>query len=74
MQESKVNNFFKHLIKALLTTIRFVLGFFVDAVRLLASSTKTTPADDELNNSFVGASQGHPLDRSGEMATNDQDL
>jgi hypothetical protein len=64
MQESKVNNFFKHLVKALLAAIRFVLGFFVDAVRLLASSTKTTPADDELNSSFRGGVMNH---RSGKF-------
>ena len=54
-----MNNFFKHLVKALLAAIRFVLGFFVDTVRLLASSTKTTPADDELSSSFRGGVMNH---------------
>ena len=54
-----MNNFFKHLVKALLTTIRFVLGFFVDAVRLLASSARTKSADDALNNSFRGGVMNH---------------
>ncbi|MBV2137067.1 MAG: hypothetical protein KUF79_09690 [Candidatus Thiodiazotropha sp. (ex Ctena orbiculata)] len=54
-----MNNFFKHMVKALLTTIRFVSGFVVEAVRLLASSAQTTPADDELNNSFRGGVMNH---------------
>ena len=58
-QESKVNNFFKHLVKALLAAIRFVMVFLSEAVRLLASSTQTKPADDELNNSFRGGVMNH---------------
>ena len=58
-QESKVNNFFKHLVKALLAAIRFVLVFLSEAVRLLASSTQTKPADDELNNSLRGGVMNH---------------
>lgn len=58
-QESKVNNFFKHLVKTLLAAIRFVMVFLSEAVRLLASSTQTKPADDELNNSFRGGVMNH---------------
>lgn len=54
-----MNNFFKHLVKALLAAIRFVMVFLSEAVRLLASSTQTKPADDELNNSFRGGVMNH---------------
>ncbi|MES9815713.1 MAG: hypothetical protein ABW155_03615 [Candidatus Thiodiazotropha sp.] len=59
MQESKVNNFFKHLAKVLLAAIRFVMVFLSETVRLLASSARTKPADDELNNSFRGGVMNH---------------
>jgi len=54
-----MNNFFKHLVKAILAAIRFVMEFLSEAVRLLASSARTTPADDELNNSFRGGIMNH---------------
>ena len=54
-----MNNFFNRLVKVLFAAVRFVLGFFVEAVRLLASSARTMPADDELNNSFRGGVMNH---------------
>ena len=54
-----MKHFFKRLVKVLLAAVRFVLGFFVEAVRLIASSARTTPADDELNNSFRGGVMNH---------------
>jgi hypothetical protein len=54
-----MNKFFKHLVKALLATIRFSMGLLSEAVRLLASSARTTPANDELNNSFRGGDMNH---------------
>jgi hypothetical protein len=59
MQVSKMNNFFKHLVKTLLAAIRFVMVFLSEAVGLLASSARTTPANDELNNSFRGGVMNH---------------
>ena len=59
MQVSKMNNFFKHLVKTLLAAIRFVMVFLSETVRLLASSARTKPADDELNNSFRGGVMNH---------------
>lgn len=59
MQISKMNNFFNHLVKTLLAVIRFMMAFFSEAVRLIASSVRTKPADDELNNSFRGGVMNH---------------
>ena len=59
MQVSKMNNFFKHLVKTLLAAIRFVMVFLSEAVGLLASSARTRPANDELNNSFRGGVMNH---------------
>jgi len=54
-----MNNFFKCLIGVLRAAVRFVLKFSEEAVRFLASSSQTTPADDELNNSFRGGVMNH---------------
>ena len=54
-----MNSFLKRLVGVLLAAVRLVLEFSVEAVRLLASSARTTPADDELNNSFRGGVMNH---------------
>ena len=54
-----MNNFLKRLVGVLLAAVRLVLEFSVEAVRLLASSARTTPADDELSNSFRGGVMNH---------------
>jgi len=54
-----MNNFLKRLVGILLAAVRLVLEFSVEAVRLLASSARTTPGDDELNNSFRGGVMNH---------------
>ena len=49
-----MNNFLKRLVGVLLAAVRLVLEFSVEAVRLLASSARTTPADDDLSSSIRG--------------------
>lgn len=58
-----MNNSFKCLIGVLLAAVRFVLKFSVDAIRFLASSSQTAPADDELNNSFCGGVMNHRTEK-----------
>lgn len=43
----------------LATVVQLALKFIVGAVGLLASSARTTPANDELNNSFRGGVMNH---------------
>jgi len=54
-----MNNFFKHLGRVLLTAARLVLRFLAGSVALLASSARTTPADDELSSSIRGGVMNH---------------
>ena len=49
-----MNNFLKRLVGVLLAAVRLVLEFSVEAVRLLASSARTTPVDDDLSSSIRG--------------------
>ena len=49
-----MKNFLKRLVGVLLAAVRLVLEFSVEAVRLLASSARTTPADDDLGSSIRG--------------------
>lgn len=49
-----MNNLFKQLVRVLLAVVRFVLAFLAEAVRLLAGSARTTPADDELSSTIRG--------------------
>lgn len=54
-----MNRFFKRMGRVLLVATRVVLGLLIRAVGLLASSTQTTPADDEVANSVRGGIMNH---------------
>ncbi len=43
----------------LATVVQLALKFIAGAIGLLASSARTTPANDELNNSFRGGVMNH---------------
>ena len=49
-----MNKFLNRLVGVLLVAVRFVLEFLAESVRLLASSARTTPADDELSSTIRG--------------------
>ena len=49
-----MNKFLNRLVGVLLVEVRFVLEFLAESVRLLASSARTTPADDELSSTIRG--------------------
>ncbi len=49
-----MKNFFKHTVGVLLQGGRFIITFLAQAVRLLARSAQTSPADDELSSSIRG--------------------
>lgn len=54
-----MDNFLKRIGRILLVGIRLLLRFISGAVRLLATSAQTKPADDELNNSIRGGIMNH---------------
>ena len=49
-----MKNFFKILAVTLLMVVKGAVGFFAGAIRLLAGSAQTTPANDELSSSIRG--------------------
>ena len=54
-----MNNLYKLVVEVLLAASRIVLGFLAETVVLLASSVRTTPADDELSSSIRGGVMNH---------------
>ena len=49
-----MKNFFKILAVTLLMVVKGAVGFFAGAIGLLASSARTTQADDELSSAIRG--------------------
>ncbi len=49
----------KRLGETLAAAVRLALKLIAGAIGLLARSARTTPADDELNNSFRGGVMNH---------------
>jgi hypothetical protein len=54
-----MNIFFIRLARVLFAVARLVLEFLAGAVELIASSVRTTPANDELSNSIRGGIMNH---------------
>jgi hypothetical protein len=54
-----MNNLFKLVVEVLLAASRIMLGFLAETVEFLASTIRTTPADDELSSSIRGGVMNH---------------